>query len=74
MLLQERHGEGLHLQQRFVLAVFDVHDLQDISLPILVLQTEVLVKITGQVGHLDHTDSIQLRHQIGGLLQAQCGP
>lgn len=74
MLLQERHGKGLHLQQRFVLAVLDVHDLQDVPLPILAFQTEVLVKITGQVGYLGHTRSIQLLHQIGGLLQAQCWP
>lgn len=74
MLLQERHGMGLYLQQRFVLAVLDVHDLQDIPLPTLALQTEVLVKITGQVGYLGHTLSIQLLHQCGGLLQAQCWP
>lgn len=74
MLLEEGHGQGLHLQQRFVLAVVHVHDLQDVSLPVLALQTEVLVKVAGQVGDLGHTLSIQLLHQLGGLLQAQCGP
>lgn len=74
MLLQERHGEGLHLQQGGVLAVLHVHDLQDVPLPILALQTEVLVQITGQVGHLGHPHSVQLLHQIGGLLQAKGWP
>lgn len=74
MLLQEGHGKGLHLQQRGVLAVLYVHDLQNIPLPILALQTEVLVQITGQVGHLGHLHSIQLLHQIGGLLQAKGRP
>lgn len=74
VLLQERHGKGLHLQQGGVLAVLHVHDLQDIPLPILALQSEILVQITGQVGHLGHPHSIQLLHQIGGLLQAKCWP
>lgn len=74
VLLQERHGKGLHLQQGRVLAVLHVHDLQHIPLPILALQSEILVEITWQVGHLGHTHSIQLLHQIGGLLQAKCWP
>lgn len=74
MLLQERHGMGLHLQQGGVLAVLHVHDLQDVPIPILALQTEVLVQITGQVGNLGHLHSIQLLHQIGGLLQAEGWP
>lgn len=74
MLLQEGHCKGLHLQQGGVLAVIHVHDLQDVPLPILALQTEVLVQITGQVGNLGHPHSVQLLHQIGGLLQAKGWP
>lgn len=74
VLLQERHGEGLHLQQGGVLAVLDVHDLQDVPLPVLALQTEVLVQVAGQVGDLGHAHSVQLLHQSGGLLQAECRP
>lgn len=73
MLLEEGHGQRLHLQQRFVLAVVHVHDLQDVSLPVLSLQTEVLVKVAGPVGDLGHTLSIQLLHLLGGCCRLSVG-
>lgn len=74
MLLQEGHGNGLHLQQSAVLAVVHIHDLQDIPLTIRALQAEVLVDVAGQVSYLIHGLAIKLQHQIGGLLQAEGGP